>query len=34
MLAAGGSKSGMDLYMDFLGRTPEIGPLLKKKGFN
>ena len=34
MLAAGGSKSGMDLYIDFLGRTPEIGPLLKKKGFN
>ncbi len=33
MLAAGGSKSGMDLYKDFLGREPKIGPLLKKKGF-
>ncbi len=33
MLAAGGSKSGIDLYNDFLGRNPEIGPLLKKKGF-
>ena len=33
MLAAGGSKSGMDLYKDFIGRNPEIEPLLKKKGF-
>ncbi len=33
MLAAGGSKSGMDLYKDFLGREPKIAPLLKKKGF-
>ncbi|MEE9348499.1 MAG: M3 family metallopeptidase [Flavobacteriaceae bacterium] len=33
MLAAGGSKSGMDLYRDFLGRDPEITPLLRKKGF-
>jgi peptidyl-dipeptidase Dcp len=33
MLAAGGSKSGMDLYKDFLGRAPKIDPLLKKKGF-
>jgi len=33
MLAAGGSKSGKELYIDFLGRDPEIGPLLKKKGF-
>jgi len=33
MLASGGSKSGMDLYKEFLGRSPEIGPLLKKKGF-
>jgi len=33
MLASGGSKSGKDLYKDFLGRNPEIGPLLKKKGF-
>jgi len=33
MLAAGGTKSGMDLYKDFLGRAPKIDPLLKKKGF-
>jgi peptidyl-dipeptidase Dcp len=33
MLAAGGSKSGMDLYKDFLGRSPKIDPLLVKKGF-
>jgi len=33
MLAAGGSKSGEELYKDFLGRNPEIEPLLKKKGF-
>ncbi len=33
MLASGGSKSGMDLYKDFLGRSPKIEPLLKKKGF-
>ena len=33
MLAAGGSKSGIDLYNELLGRGPEIGPLLKKKGF-
>jgi len=33
MLAAGGSKSGMDLYKNFLGRAPRIEPLLIKKGF-
>ena len=33
MLAAGGSKSGMDLYKDFIGRDPKITPLLIKKGF-
>jgi len=33
MLAAGGSKSGMDLYKDFIGRDPIIEPLLVKKGF-
>lgn len=33
MLASGGSKSGMDLYKDFLGRAPKIDALLKKKGF-
>ena len=33
MLSNGGSKTGMDLYKDFLGRAPKIEPLLKKKGF-
>ncbi|MCF6351040.1 MAG: M3 family metallopeptidase [Flavobacteriaceae bacterium] len=33
MLASGGTKSGMDLYKEFLGREPIIEPLLKKKGF-
>ena len=33
MLSSGGSKSGMDLYKDFLGRAPKIKPLLEKKGF-
>ncbi len=33
MLSSGGTKSGMDLYKEFIGRAPEIGPLLKKKGF-
>ena len=33
MLASGGSKSGMELYKEFLGREPKIEPLLKKKGF-
>jgi len=33
MLSSGGSKSGMDLYKEFLGRVPEIDPLLKTKGF-
>ncbi len=33
MLAAGGSKSGMDLYRNFLGRDPKMKPLLIKKGF-
>ena len=33
MLASGGSKSGMNLYTDFLGRAPRIEPLLVKKGF-
>ena len=33
MLASGGTKSGMDLYKDFLGRAPKIEPLIKKKGF-
>ena len=33
MLSKGGSKPGMELYVDFRGKTPEIGPLLEKKGF-
>jgi len=33
MLSSGGSKSGMELYKEFIGRSPEITPLLKKKGF-
>ena len=33
MLSSGGSKSGMDLYKEFIGRAPVIAPLLKKKGF-
>ncbi len=33
MLASGGTKTGVELYRDFIGRDPEITPLLKKKGF-
>ena len=33
MLSQGGSKPGMDLYVEFRGQEPVIGPLLKKKGF-
>jgi len=33
MLSSGGSKKGMELYNEFLGRAPVIEPLLKKKGF-
>ncbi len=33
MLASGGTKTGMQLYKDFLGREPNIEPLVKKKGF-
>ncbi|MEO9964910.1 MAG: M3 family metallopeptidase [Reichenbachiella sp.] len=33
MLSKGGSEPGMDLYVEFRGKTPEIGPLLEKKGF-
>jgi len=33
MLSMGGSQPGMDLYKTFRGKEPEIGPLLKKKGF-
>jgi peptidyl-dipeptidase Dcp len=34
MLSLGGSRSGMDLYVDFRGRKPEIDALKAKKGFN
>ncbi len=33
MLASGGTKSGMELYKEFLGREPKITPLIEKKGF-
>jgi len=33
MLSQGGSKPGMDMYIEFRGQKPEIEPLLKKKGF-
>ncbi len=33
MLSLGGSKPGMELYVDFRGREPQIEPLLIKKGF-
>ncbi len=33
MLSQGGTKPGMELYKEFRGSEPEIGPLLRKKGF-
>lgn len=33
LLSKGGSAPGMDLYVEFRGKTPEIDPLLEKKGF-
>ncbi len=33
MLASGGSKPGMDLYLEFRGKQPNIDYLLVKKGF-
>jgi peptidyl-dipeptidase Dcp len=33
MLSRGGSKPGMDLYVEFRGKKPVLEPLLKKKGF-
>ena len=33
MLSMGGSRPGMDIYVDFRGRKPEIDALLVKKGF-
>ncbi len=34
MISSGGTKPAMELYKDFMGRTPDIKPLLKKKGFD
>lgn len=33
MLSLGGSKPGMDLYVDFRGKKPTIEPLMRKKGY-
>mgnify|MGYP000262079813 CR=1 FL=1 len=33
MLSKGGSEPGMDLYVAFRGKKPDIDPLLEKKGF-
>jgi peptidyl-dipeptidase Dcp len=32
VLARGGSAEAMDLYREFRGRAPEIGPLLRRRG--
>jgi len=32
LLSRGGSRPGMDLYREFRGRDPEIGPLLERRG--
>jgi len=32
MLSQGGSRPGMELYVEFRGREPEIDPLLVKRG--
>ena len=34
ILSKGGSAPGMELYKNFRGRDPEIGPLLEKRGLN
>ena len=34
ILSKGGTRPGMELYRNFRGREPEIGPLLVKKGLN
>ena len=34
ILSKGGTRPGMELYMNFRGRQPEIGPLLEKRGLN
>ena len=33
LLSKGGSRPGMELYREFRGRDPEIGPLLIRLGF-
>jgi peptidyl-dipeptidase Dcp len=32
ILSKGGTRPGMELYVNFRGREPEIGPLLEKRG--
>ena len=32
ILSKGGTRPGMELYVGFRGREPEIGPLLEKRG--
>jgi len=34
ILSKGGTLPGMELYRNFRGRDPEIGPLLEKRGLN
>ncbi|MBT8100579.1 MAG: M3 family metallopeptidase, partial [Gammaproteobacteria bacterium] len=34
ILSKGGTRPGMELYQNFRGREPEIGPLLKKRGLD
>ena len=34
LLSRGGTRSGMELYREFRGRDPEIGPLLERRGLN
>jgi peptidyl-dipeptidase Dcp len=34
LLSRGGSKDALQLFQDFAGRKPEIGPLLKRRGLD
>ncbi len=34
ILSKGGTRPGMELYVNFRGREPEIGPFLEKRGLN
>ena len=34
ILSKGGTRPGMELYREFRGRDPEIGPLLEIRGLN